>query len=243
MPDQNSKTSLILGIAVGVAIISTAGFLFLFVDKMKSQSGPSIQGTTIVNTNSGAQPTPSPTPTLPSPTGDFSKVPAVSDSDYIRGDKNAPITLIEYSDFQCPFCARHVPTVNALLEKYKGQVRFVYRHLPLNSIHPQAQKAAEAFECAGEQGKAYEMHDIIFENQSAMSVANLKSYAGQLGLNQNQFDSCLDDGKYASKVNQQARDAQASGISGTPGTWVGDQLVKGAYPIAIFEQIIDELLK
>ena len=245
MSDQNSKSSLVLGLAVGIAIVSLLGFTFLLFDKMKNSPVVQNQGTVAgANTNQAAPtPTPTPAPTPPAPTGDFSKVPAVSDSDYIRGDVNAEITLIEYSDFQCPFCARHVPTIDALLDKYEGKVRFVYRHFPLNSIHPNAQKAAEAFECAGEQGKAYEMHDKMFENTNALAVSNLKTYAGQFGLNQSQFDSCLDDGKYASKVNQQARDGQASGISGTPGTWVNNQLVKGAYPVATFEQIIDSLLK
>jgi protein-disulfide isomerase len=244
MSNQESKTSLILGIAIGIAVISTIGFFVLLA---KDQSGDT--GQVVGNLNTNVAPTPSPTPSptpIPSPpssAGDFSKISAVSNSDYIRGDKNAPVTLIEYSDFQCPFCKRHVPTISQLLSDYEGKVRFVYRHFPLNSIHPNAQKAAEAFECAGEQNKAWEMHDVMFDNQSALAVTNLKSYAGNLGLSQGQFDDCLDSGKYASKVNQQAQEAQAAGITGTPGTFVNDQLVKGAYPIDTFKQIIDDLLK
>lgn len=241
MSEQNSKNSIILGFAVGVAAVSLIGFVFLLVNKgdTSSDSGPS--NNVVANTNTGQPPSPAPTP--PPATGDFSKVSAVSDEDYIRGDVNAPVTLIEYSDFQCPFCKRHAPTISQLLSEYEGEVRFVYRHFPLSSIHPQAQKAAEAFECAGEQGKPWEYHDTLFANQSALDVTSLKSYAGNLGLNQSQFDSCLDTGKYNNKVIGQAQEAQAAGISGTPGTFVNDQLVKGAYPVAIFEQIIDELLQ
>lgn len=239
--DMSSKQGLVMGLSWGVAIVSIIGLIFFMSGGQSSDSGSKIVG----NTNSsGSAPTPTPTPAAapPPPSGDVSKVSAITDGDYVRGDKNAEITLIEYSDFQCPFCSRHAPTIASLLEQYDGKVNFVYRHFPLNSIHPNAQKSAEAFECAGEQGKPWEMHDLLFANQSALGISNLKTYAGQLGLSQGQFDSCLDDGKYASKVNAQAQEAQASGISGTPGTWVAGQLVKGAYPIATFTQIIDAAL-
>jgi len=179
-----------------------------------------------------------------SPIASFNpKVPAVNDSDYIRGDENAEITLIGYSDFQSPFSSIHVKTIDELLEKYLGKIRFINRHFPLSSIHPDAQKAAEAFECAGEQGKAYEMHDIMFKNQGALEEADLKNYAGQFGLNKSQFDSCLDEGRYMSKVNKQAQEAQTAGISNIPSTWVNDQLLRGAAPISTFEEIIDGLLQ
>lgn len=245
MSEKESKNSLILGFAIGVAVVSLLGFLFLLSDKMGSQSGDKSQDSVVANTNSGNQPTPSPTPAPapPPPAGDFSKVSSVTDKDHIRGDKNAEITLIEFSDFQCPFCKRHLPTINQLLSQYEGKIRFVYRHFPLSSIHPFAQKAAEASECAGDQGKFWEYHDTLFDNQSALDTASLKSYAGNLGLNQSQFDNCLDSDKYASLVNKHLQEGQAAGVSGTPGTFVNDQLVKGAYPVATFTQIIDGLLK
>ena len=119
----------------------------------------------------------------------------------------------------------------------------MYRHFPLTSIHPNAQKAAEASECAAEQGKFWEFHDKLFANQTALAITNLKTYAKDLGLNQTQFDSCLDSSKYAAKVNQQASEAQAAGVTGTPGTFVNDELVRGAYPVSAFTQIIDPLLQ
>lgn len=236
---MSSKQSLVLGLGWGIAIVSVIGFVVLLAGGSPSNNAPAKNTNVAVNAN--VNPTPTPTPT-PEASGDVSKTAPVTDSDHIKGNKNAKITLLEYSDFQCPFCQRHVPTLEQVLEQYGDDVRLVYRHFPLNSIHPQAQKAAEASECAAEQGKFWEMHDLMFANQSALDVTSLKGYAKTLGLNQSQFDSCLDTGKFAGKVNQQAAEAQAAGITGTPGTFVNDQLVKGAYPIATFQQIIDSML-
>jgi protein-disulfide isomerase len=239
MSNKEEKTNFFLGLAVGVAVISTLGFGVLLADRfMGDKSSAKPAANNVANNNAAVPPAQQP----PANEGDFSKVSPITDEDYIRGDVNAPITLIEYSDFECPFCAKLIPTVDQLLDEYDGQVRLVYRHFPLSSIHPNAQKAAEAAECAGEQGKFWEMHDLLFANQQALTVTNLKAYAGQLKLNQGQFDSCLDTSKYASKVNAQAQEAQAAGITGTPGTFVNDQLVKGAFPYTTFQQIVEGYL-
>lgn len=239
--DMSAQQSMVMGLAVGIAAISTIGFLVLLSGGNLNFGGNKAAGT---DTNVAAAPTAPTQPTAPAePAGNFGAVAPVSNKDHIRGNANAKVTLLEYSDFQCPFCSRHKPTLDQLLSQYDGDVRLVYRHFPLTSIHPNAQKAAEASECAGEQGKFWEMHDLLFANNTAMEVANLKSYAGQLKLNQSQFDSCLDSGKYASLVNAQAAEAQAAGITGTPGTFVNNELVRGAFPITTFQQIIDGLLK
>jgi protein-disulfide isomerase len=238
--DMSSKQSLVMGLLGGIAIISVVGLIVLAAGKLPSE--PTEVGNVAANTNVAPTPTPTPTPT-PAPSGDVSKISPVGDGDYPRGGKNAKVTLIEYSDFECSFCGRHTPTIEALLDKYGDDIRVIFRHFPLSSIHPNAQKAAEASECAGEQGKFWEMHDLLFDNQSALGLVNLKSYAVNLGLDQNQFNECLDSSKYASKISKQAAEAQAGGITGTPGTFVNDQLVKGAYPVATFEQIIDSILK
>ena len=238
--DMSSKQSMVMGLAIGVAAISVIGFLVMLSGGVDF-SAKKVAGTNNANTGNNAV-VPN-QPTAPAETGgNFAAVAAVTNDDHIRGDKNAKITLLEYSDFECPFCSRHKPTMDQLLTQYDGDVRLVYRHFPLNSIHPNAQKAAEASECASEQGKFWEMHDILFANQTALGVTNLKAYAGQLSLNQSKFDDCLDSGKYAGLVNDQAAEAQAAGITGTPGTFVNDQLVKGAFPITTFQQIIDGLL-
>jgi protein-disulfide isomerase len=241
--DMSPRQALALGFITGIAIFSLIALIILLVSGWSGGSDnvarPAVNAG--VNTNVNANPTPIPTP---SATGDVSKLSPVTNQDYIRGNKNAKVTLIVVSDFQCPFCQRHETTLTQILKDYSNKIRIVWRNFPLTSIHPYAQKAAEAGECAGEQGKFWEMHDKMFENQSALDADNLKKYAKDLGLNASKFNTCLDSNKYADKVNKQAQEAQAAGISGTPGTFVNKELVKGAYPYDTFKQLIDaELAK
>jgi len=238
--DLSSQQSLVMGLSWGVALISIIGFVVMLnsAPSADDKNNLNAQANTNINANTNAAPA---QPTAP--TADVTKLSPVTDQDYIRGNKNAKITLIEISDFQCPYCQRHTPTMDKILEDYGDQVRLVWRNFPLSSIHPYAQKAAEASECAGEQGKFWEMHDLMFVNQSALDTPSLKIYAGQIGLDQTKFNDCLDSGKYESKIKKQVTEATAAGISGTPGTFVNGELVKGAYPYETFKQIIDKLLE
>ncbi|MEK6914806.1 MAG: DsbA family protein [Nanoarchaeota archaeon] len=175
----------------------------------------------------------------------------IDGSDPILGDKNAEISIVEFSDFQCPFCARANSDAVAQFKKsdyYKnGKVNLVYKHFPLNSIHPFAQKAAEAAVCAQDQGKFWEMHDKIFANQNALSVDNLKSYAKSIGLNQAKFDSCLDGGKSENKVSNDIKQSTDAGAQGTPYFVVVNnkdgetKVVSGAQPWVNFEAAINSL--
>ncbi|MEM3067362.1 MAG: thioredoxin domain-containing protein [Thermoplasmata archaeon] len=194
-----------------------------------------------------ANPTANPTPNLPS-NGDIQVKVAADDP--VLGNKNAEITIVEFSDFQCPFCAR-VQT-GALAEfknsNYfkKGQVNLVYKHFPLNSIHPQAQKAAEAAECANRQGKFWEYHDKLFENQNALDIASLKQYATQVGLDTAKFNKCLDNGEATAEVNKETSEATAAGGRGTPYFVLVNkdgetQAISGAVPWANFEAAIKAL--
>ena len=172
-------------------------------------------------------------------------------NDPVLGDPNAGITIIEFSDFQCPFCARAYEGAIADFKKStyftSGQVNLVYKQFPLNQIHPYAQKAAEASLCADEQGKFWEYHDKLFTNQDALDTASLKSYASQLGLNTAQFNSCLDDGKYKSEVSKELAQATSAGGQGTPffvivNTKTGDAtVISGAYPWSQFESAIQSI--
>jgi protein-disulfide isomerase/copper chaperone CopZ len=165
----------------------------------------------------------------------------ITQDDHIRGDFNAPITLVEFSDFECPFCARHFPTLNKILSDYQGKVKLVYKHFPL-PFHPNAQKAAEASECAAEQGKFWEYHDKLFENFSqGYSLEKFKQWAKELGLDANRFNNCLDSGKYAQKVQKDIQEGNQKGVDGTPATFVNGQLISGALPYEAFKQIIDNL--
>lgn len=169
----------------------------------------------------------------------------------VLGDPDAPITVYEFSDFECPFCARAFDGLVSDLEDSSymrdGQVKLVYKQFPLNSIHPRAQKAAEASLCAYDQGEFWNYHDTLFANQQALSVTQLKQYAADLGLDTAEFNDCLDSGEKASQVSDELTEGQANGIRGTPGFIVvnedGDSIsVSGAVPFANLESAINQLL-
>ena len=189
-------------------------------------------------------PQPQPGPTEPS------VVSASVDDDAVLGDKKAKVTIIEFSDYQCPFCAIFFSqTFSQIKSQYidTGKVKLVFRDFPLTSIHPMAQPAAEAAECVREKGKdvAYwKMHDKIFENQQALSVDNLKAWAKELGYD---ISSCLDSGKFRAEVQKDMSDAQASGGQGTPyfviiGSDGKGTPLSGAQPFANFQQVIEAKL-
>lgn len=165
-----------------------------------------------------------------------------ADDDPQKGPANAKVTIIEFSDFQCPFCARAQPTLEQIFQTYGSKVRLVYRDFPL-SFHQNAQKAAEAAECADEQGKFWEYHDILFANQNALDTESLKKYAAELKLDSQKFNSCLDSGKYGQEVKKDFSDGQSAGVQGTPAFFINGRLVSGAQPFENFKAIIDEELK
>ncbi|KKU04432.1 MAG: DSBA oxidoreductase [Parcubacteria group bacterium GW2011_GWA2_45_30] len=170
----------------------------------------------------------------------------LADDDPALGNPSAPVTMVEFADFQCPFCARMFSeTLPQIKEKYvkTGKVKFVYRDFPLSSIHQFAQKAAEAGECADEQEKFWQYHDILYSRQQQLSNENIKKWADEIGLDIAQFNQCLDSGKYMDEVAKDLADGQAAGVTGTPGTFVNGRLVSGALPYAQFEAIIEAELK
>jgi len=164
------------------------------------------------------------------------------DIDPSKGPENAPITIVEFSDFQCPFCAKAAPVVQQIVDTYGDKVRIVYRDFPLSSIHPDAQKAAEAAECADDQGKFWEFHDLLYANQDKMSVNDLKQFAKNLGLDSNTFDKCLDSGKHEVEVKKDMQDGINMGVTGTPSFFINGQYLSGAQPFLEFQQIIDSML-
>jgi protein-disulfide isomerase len=240
-----SKTFFVWGLLVGFSVVSlflniVFGYLLFGSSTTNAQ-----KDSASANNNQVVVNNPQPRPQVPSapvqPTGPVQEF-KITKNDNVRGNFNAPITLVEYSDFECPYCGKIYPTFKQLLNDYPNQVRLVYKYFPL-SFHPNAQKAAEAAECASEQGKFWEYHDKLFDNQAnGFSVANFKQWADDLGLNASKFNDCLDTGKYASKVQADEADGQNRGVNGTPATFVNGQLISGAVPYESFKSVIDQLL-
>lgn len=180
----------------------------------------------------------------------------LKDPNYM-GKKDAPVTIIEFSDYQCPYCARHYKqTMPELMKQFVdvGKVKFVMKENPL-SFHKQAMGASTAALCAGEQGKYFEMHNILFENQKKLSIDDLKSYAETLKLDSNKFNACLDDGKHVDRINADIAEGRKLGIRGTPGFVLGltdskdsskvnlTKFIKGAQGINSFSEVIEDLLR
>jgi protein-disulfide isomerase len=170
------------------------------------------------------------------------------------GRSDAPVTIVEFSDYQCPFCQRFfATTLSALKKEYveTGKVRYVFRDYPIDQLHPHARKAAEAAHCAGEQGKYWEMHDILFQNAKALAVPQLGVHARAIGLDSTAFDACLADGRHAARVERGIADAAAAGVQGTPGFVIGRTTnsdviegmpIRGAQPLDAFRHLIDRAL-
>ena len=188
-----------------------------------------------------ALPTPEPTPDL-----DFEP-----ETYAVMGDPNAPITMVEFSDYQCPFCLRYF---NNTLEQVKknyvetGKVFYVFKDFPITQIHPQAPKAAEAAECAGDQGRYWEMHDRLFQgqqpewNQNPDAVTIFKGYAQELGLDMDAFNDCLDSGQYTDEVAADLDEGVRAGVTGTPSFFINGQMISGAQPYEAFQRVLDSLL-
>ena len=165
-----------------------------------------------------------------------------TDGSPATGPENAPVTLVEFSDFECPYCGQFVSTMDRVKSEYGDRVRIVFRQFPL-SIHPNAPKAAEASLCANDQGKFWEMHDLMFQNQRTLHVPSLKERAGQLGLDQGAFDECLDSGKYEEQVKEDTRAGMIAGVTGTPSLFVnGIPTPSGAQPYEAVAEFIEQEL-
>ena len=174
----------------------------------------------------------------------------------VKGNKDARLTLIEFSEYQCPFCSRHVLNTYPQLDKdyiQTGKVKYVFRDLPLESIHKNAFKAGEAAHCAEEQGKFWPMHDRLFANQQALDAAKLPEHATAIGLDAKKFQACLDGGKYAAEIRKDMADADRLGVTATPTTLIAVsqpndpnvkvvKVIRGAQSFAVFKASLDELL-
>ncbi len=162
---------------------------------------------------------------------------------HVKGNENAPITIVEYSDFQCPYCARFHSTMNQIISEYPNDVKWVYKHFPLDSIHPLAKKAAEASESAAEQGFFWEYADELYARQSSLTESELITIAEDIKLDMEKFNESLSSGKYRSKVSLDQQDGSQNGVTGTPGSFLNGRSLGGAMSYEKLKNIIDDLLE
>lgn len=238
------KLTFIFGVSVGVVVSAVIGIILLLsgVDFGSAKTAKKTTNTSVAATNTSA------------PAETFGDVKAVADADYVRGDKQAPLTLIEYSDLECPFCKTFHPTMIQVLGDYTGKVNWVYRHFPL-SFHANAQKEGEAALCVGKLGgsdKYWSFVDKIFErttsNGTGFALDNLGPLAKEIGVDQTKFQSCLDGGEMAAQVASETADGSQAGAQGTPTTFLVGQDGKtitafpGALPYAQIKSAVDSAL-
>ena len=261
---RSTYNNLIKGIVVAIAVAA-----FVSGYSIGTLNGDSSTGLTSeelekiiseIKVNSSDQPSQQPT-AQPSHQPSQPSAPQITmvslDDDPVKGNSDAPVTIVEFSDFQCPFCARfYQQTLSSLEESYikTGKVKFVYRDLPLDRLHPNARAAHIAAECADEQGKFWEYHDVLFnkqtEWQSLSSIeftSTLTQYATDLGLKNASFESCLNSQEIADEVNKDATQARGYGVSATPTFFIGNEkdgytMLRGAQGFASFQSVIDKQL-
>ena len=164
------------------------------------------------------------------------------DPDRIKGSPKAPVMIVEFSEFQCPYCQSVQPTLAGLLAKYKDQVSISFRDFPLRQIHAQAQQAAEAARCAGEQGKFWEYHDLLFASAGKLDPASMLQHAKSVSLNESAFKACLDGGKFRAAIDQDMQEARKLGVTGTPVFFINGIFISGAKSASAFEKIIESEL-
>jgi protein-disulfide isomerase len=166
----------------------------------------------------------------------------VNGTDHVLGAYGAPITLVEYGDFECPNCKQAAPAVKLLLERFEERVRLVFRHFPLEEVHPHALLAAEAAEAAGAQGKLWPMHDLLFENQSHLKLSNLHGYAERLGLDMARYTAEMDDHVYLQRVREHIEGARASGVHATPTFFLNGKVHDVSFGIRTLFDSVQQLL-
>jgi protein-disulfide isomerase len=239
--------------SIGLAFL--VGVLWQKVQTLESGGSVKSAGTQVAGADTNPQ---APSAGLPNTVTKLSddqakKVPGIQKDDYVRGDRNAEIFLIEYSDLECPFCKRFHETAKQVVTNYKGQVAWVYRHYPIEQLHSKALKETEAVECANEiggQDAFWKLTDKIYEVTPAnngLDLATLPSLAASVGINEGRFKTCLDSGKYKEIVAKRVAEAIATGASGTPANFVINKkgevwIIPGALPLENVKTVIDEAL-
>ena len=251
--EKNEKFAFTMGLSVGVAFVSLVGVIIMgiiFLNSSFRSSGGELSleviKSKIVNDklNSVAQDK----KTNNKSNNTFNNVEGANlpgekiNGVWTRGNKNAPVTIVEYSDYQCPYCSRHHATLKKIMESYPNLVKWEYKHFPLDSMHPYARITAEGAECAGDQGKFWAYSDLLYENQKSIKNEIIPQLAEQLGLDMDEFTSCISSGKYKEKIANDLTEGQKRGVKGTPGNFVNGIELKGAVPFEQVKAAIDKEL-
>ncbi len=238
---KKENNSFVLGLSIGFALVSFVALIFMtFAYLQKGEENEKLTKTkNVVEKEVVAKQAPTPKAQKPS-AGAIIDV-KVNDGDHFRGNKDAPVTIVEFADPQCPYCGRFHDTMKEVMKAYPDKVKWVYKHFPLDSIHPYARKAGESQECAGEQDKFWEYTDELYANQSSIKPSYFSQVAKKIKLDIDRFETCLDSGKYASKVNDDLKYGQQIGVRGTPGNFINGKSVPGAVPFSQIKSIVDSL--
>jgi len=170
------------------------------------------------------------------------KYGVATDDDPSLGPKDAPVSIVEFSDFECPFCQQSYPIIRSLVTEFSGQIRYIYRDFPLQDIHPDAHLAARAGYCANKQDKFWPLHDKLFQNQDALSQKNILTYANQIGLNIAALNACLDSPEAKDEVDADIKDGLEAGVQGTPTWFINGARAAGVIPESAFRKIIEDII-
>ena len=236
--NSNPKLVFVLGVVVGVGVFSLISLIILLGMAVSSDDEDSAVNTNSnTNTNQVADTNTAPTASAI----DTSKI-VISDSEEVYGNEDADITFVEFSDFQCPYCVRFHEVMHQIVDEYPNDVAWIFKQFPIQS-HPLGMPGAMATECAGDQGKFWEMSDMIFSNQQALAAESFAIFAGDLGLDVDTFNQCMSDNPHAEKIANDYQTGISSGVRGTPSSFVNGNIVPGAFPYESMKQMIDELLK
>ncbi len=240
LENPSGRSSLIAALLISLSIIGGSFFVANSLDRATAQLELATGKLGVLPT--AAAPSPNARPARaqrPDPSRDYEI--DIGDAP-TRGNEQASVTIVEWSDFQCPFCKRVSPTLAQIEEEYGDQVRFAFKHMPL-SIHPQAKGAHAAAEAAHRQGKFWEMHDLIFQNQRDLQVSTLEGYATSIGLDLEQYQRDVEAEDVVGRIDEDLQQAQKLGVTGTPSFFINGRFLSGAQPFANFKRYIDEALE
>lgn len=253
MDESSSKPAFKLSLVGGIIAILAIAAFFLLGTMIGKNTKTKVYKNTEATTLSNNRPSAPTAVTPPSVSAEINIVPVNKESDWIKGDVNAKVSIIEFSDTECPFCVRFHKTMQEVIDDYDGEINWVYRHFPISQLHAKATKEAEASECAGDQGGndafwAYmDRLMAITPANDGLLLSQLPEIAEYVGLNVNKFQECLDSGKFSQKVQDQIQQAKAAGAQGTPYSVIvsGDKkvVIPGALPVAGVKALIDPLLQ